>query len=127
MTFMVRVLTMPSAAISTATAASASNSPKIRPERVADGALDPVERHDLEGELVGHALERLVGGRRRAGREPDGEDVRAGHAEMVGRIGPADEHRLAGLARDGPLDDADDAQVEGRAVGRRRRSASARR
>ena len=113
MTFMVRVLTMPSAAIRTATAASASNSPKIRPSASLDGALDPVQRHDLEGELVGHALERLVGGRRRAGREPDGEHVRAGHAQVLGGIGPADQHRFAGLARDGPLDDARDAQVEG--------------
>ena len=41
-----------------------------------------------------------------AGVEADGEDVGAGDAETVGRVAPADEHRLAGRARDGALDDA---------------------
>src|SRR5258705_8356584 len=47
------------------------------PEGVADGALDPIERHDLEGER-GRLGSECVAGRGRGARyEADGEDVRA--------------------------------------------------
>src|SRR6185369_17888994 len=45
-------------------------------------------------------------------REPDGEDVRSLDAERGGRIGPADEDRLAGPARNRPVGDAGDPQVD---------------
>ena len=47
------------------------------------------------------------------GREADRERVGARDTEPGRRIGPADEHRLTGAARDRPLDDADHAQAEG--------------
>ena len=74
MTFMVSVLTMPSAAMITATSASASNSPKIRPSASLMAPSIRSSGDDLEGETRWPTLvERIAGGRLALGCEADGE------------------------------------------------------
>ena len=132
----VRVFTTPSAATRTATRASASKRPKTRPSASLTAPWIVVSGFAWSAQRLRRGLERRS--RRGPGvrAEPDGEDVRAGDPDRVGRVAPADEDRLAAAARDGSLDDPDDPQVEraagpragrsgcrrgGRRAGRRRR------
>ncbi len=100
---------MPSAATSTATRASASNSPNTRSSAAPDGALDAIEADRLEREGTGLGRERgslCVGG---VGREADRERVGTGDAE--GRcVGPSDEQCLAAPTGQRPFRDPDDVE-----------------
>ena len=90
MTFMVSVLTMPSAAIRTATAASASNSPKIRPSAslIAPSIRSSGTTSSASAVAAPASVSRAEAGA--SGREADGEDVGAGDPEARRRVAPAD-------------------------------------
>ncbi len=113
MTFIVSVLTMPSAATMTATTASASNSPKIRPSASLDGALDPVERSRPRGPSWRAVSAEVVAGRGRA--RSGAKRTAKASAPATPRRPSRRSSRRASTRRRGraaSLDDPDDAQVE---------------
>ena len=99
---------------STATTASASNSPKIRASASLDRALRCGRAGRPRGRARGGCGRRRVAGRRPAHRARSARRRRRRPAtpKTRRRVGPADQHGLAGPARDRSLDDAGHAQVE---------------
>ena len=117
-TFIVSVLTMPSAATTTATSARTSNSPNTRSSA---SPMAPWIRPSGTGSRASERASSASAARSAADASLDEthrEGVGAGDPESLG-IGPADEQRFAGRTGQGPLGDADDAQAQRRAIGRR--------
>ena len=102
----VSVLTIPSAATTTATRASASNRPNTWPSALSTAPGDRLERVRLEGQPRRASASSAAGPRRpRRARKRTARASAPSTPKTAGGVGPADEDRLAPVPGQRPLDD----------------------
>ena len=107
------VLTMPSAATTTAASASRSSSPNTRSSASATAPSTRAMGAAVRASCPARARDRGRGGRTPGRVVADGDRVGAQDAEAVEGVGPADEHALAGPTGERPLDDPRDPELHG--------------